>query len=137
VFRAAASFAGAPYKPEFFTRLKLMPYDTSDPRESQLRSPMAYAGSFKCPVRLYSESDGRDSVHLASLGAAALAKRRGLDVEAVEIEGNHVTHVPAAMPQSIVFFRKNPARDITALLKNPVFTLIAVAYQSGWSPLWG
>jgi hypothetical protein len=23
------------------------------------------------------------------------------------------------------------------LLKNPVFTLIAVAYQSGWSPLWG
>jgi len=23
------------------------------------------------------------------------------------------------------------------LLKNPVFTLITVAYQSGWSPLWG
>jgi hypothetical protein len=23
------------------------------------------------------------------------------------------------------------------LLKNPVFTLIAMAYQSGWSPLWG
>ena len=113
-FRAAASFAGASYKPEFFTRLKLMPYDTSDPRESQLRSPMAYAGSFKCPVRLYSESNGRDSVHLAGLRTAALAKRRGLDVEAVEIEGDHVTHLPAAMRQSIVFFQKNSARDITA-----------------------
>jgi putative ABC transport system permease protein len=26
---------------------------------------------------------------------------------------------------------------LRTLLKNPVFTLIAVAYQSGWSPLWG
>jgi formylglycine-generating enzyme required for sulfatase activity len=113
-FRAAASFDGAPYKPEFFTRLKFMPYDTSDPRESRLRSPMAYASSFKCPVRVYIAQKGKDSVHLASLRTAGLAKRRGLDVEAVEIEGDHVTHVPAAMRQSIVFFQKNSARDITA-----------------------
>jgi dienelactone hydrolase len=113
-FRAAASFDGAPYKPEFFTRLKFMPYDTSDPRESRLRSPMAYASSFKCPVRVYIAQKGKDSVHLASLRTAGLAKRRGLDVEAVEIEGDHVTHVPAAMRQSIVLFQKNSARDITA-----------------------
>jgi len=114
-FRAAASFGGAPYKPEFVTQLKFMPYDTSDPRESQLRSPMAYASSFKCPARIYYATGGRDSSdRLMSSRTATLAKRRGVDVEAVEIEGDHFTHVKAAMRQSIVFFQKNSARDITA-----------------------
>jgi hypothetical protein len=37
---------------------------------------------------------------------AALARMRGLDVEAVAIEGDHVTHAPQAMAQSIAFFQR-------------------------------
>jgi formylglycine-generating enzyme required for sulfatase activity len=109
-FRAAASFDGGVYRPSFYTRPKSVPFDSSDPRESQLRSPMAYASSFKCPVRMYNatETKGR----LMSLHTAALAKRRGLDVEAVEIEGNHNTHVPRAMMRSIAFFQSISAQEI-------------------------
>jgi formylglycine-generating enzyme required for sulfatase activity len=43
---------------------------------------------------------------------AALAKGRGLDVEAVEVEGNHGTCVPGAINQSMAFFQKNsPAQQ--------------------------
>ncbi len=37
---------------------------------------------------------------------ASLAKRHGLDVEALEIEGNHGSHVRWSMMQSIAFFQK-------------------------------
>jgi len=43
-----------------------------------------------------------------------LAKRLGLDVEAVAIEGDHGTHMPAAMRQSIAFFQKNSTRELAA-----------------------
>jgi hypothetical protein len=42
----------------------------------------------------------------------ALAKRRGLDVEEVEVEGNHMTHVPRAMMQSIAFFQRISSQEI-------------------------
>jgi formylglycine-generating enzyme required for sulfatase activity/dienelactone hydrolase len=113
-FRAAASFDGGPFsanRPEF------VPFDTSDSREMQLRSPMIYAGSFKCPVRIYSAmgggfGSGRYVLPLAWMRTAELGKRRGLDVEAVEIEGDHTTHVPAAIRQSIRFFQKIYAQEI-------------------------
>jgi formylglycine-generating enzyme required for sulfatase activity len=112
-FRAAASFDGACYRPEFVTRSQNMPYDSSDPRESQLRSPIVYASSFKCPARLYYATESAGIAQVMSRRTAALAKRRGLDVEAVEIEGNHGTHVPRAMAQSIAFFQKVSAQEIT------------------------
>jgi hypothetical protein len=37
---------------------------------------------------------------------AELAKGKGLDVEAVRVTGNHNSHVPAAMKQSVEFFKK-------------------------------
>jgi formylglycine-generating enzyme required for sulfatase activity len=47
-----------------------------------------------------------------SLHTAAMAKRRGLDVEVIEIEGDHGTHVPRAMMQSILFFQTISAQEI-------------------------
>jgi formylglycine-generating enzyme required for sulfatase activity/acetyl esterase/lipase len=110
-YRAAASFDGAPYRPEFVTRDKTVPFDSNDPRETLLRSPIAYASSFKCPARIYYAADSKGS-RFGNLRMAALAKKRGLDVEAVEIEGNHVTHVRPAMMQSIAFFQKISAEEI-------------------------
>jgi formylglycine-generating enzyme required for sulfatase activity len=121
-FRAAASFDGACYRPEFVTRAKSMPYDSSDPRESQLRSPIVYASSFKCPLRLYYATQSAGIAQLMSRRTAALAKRRGLDVEAVEIEGNHATHVPRAMMQSIAFFQRITSQEI-APWKGAIATL--------------
>jgi formylglycine-generating enzyme required for sulfatase activity/dienelactone hydrolase len=105
-FRAAASFSGAPFWPEFAAS-KNLPFDKSDPREIQMRSPIAYAGSFKCPLRMF-YGTGEDSFFgLMSRRAAVLAKKAGLDVEALAIEGDHGSHVGRAMPQSIAFFSKN------------------------------
>jgi formylglycine-generating enzyme required for sulfatase activity len=112
LFRAAASFDGACYRPEFVNRAQSMPYDSNDLRESQLRSPIVYASSFKCPVRLYYATESASIAQVMSLRTAALAKRRGLDVETVEVEGNHGTHVERAIPQSIAFFQKISAREI-------------------------
>jgi len=105
-FRAAASFDGATYRPDFVNHPESLPFDRHDPREIQLRSPIAYAGSFKCPARLYHSTQSLDVARLMSQRTAALARMRGLDVEAVEIEGDHVTHVPQAMAQSIAFFQR-------------------------------
>jgi dienelactone hydrolase/cell division protein FtsB len=107
-FRAAASFDGSPYRPDFVNHPESLPFDRSDPREIQLRSPIAYAGSFKCPVRLYHSS--LNLARLMNQRTAALARMRGLDVAAVAIEGDHVTHVPEAMRQSIAFFLALSAR---------------------------
>jgi formylglycine-generating enzyme required for sulfatase activity/pimeloyl-ACP methyl ester carboxylesterase len=111
-FRAAASFSGAFYWPDFVARVKTLPFDSSDPREVLLRSPLAYAGSFKCPLRAYYGSQEAQFFGLMSQRGAALAKGRGLDVETVEVEGNHGTHVERAIPQSIAFFQKISAQEI-------------------------
>jgi hypothetical protein len=112
-FRAAASFDGACYRPEFLTQPKSMPFDYGDPREVLLRSPMAYAASFKCPLRIYHGTESASFFRLMSLRTAAVAKSRGLDVETVEVEGNHATHVPRAMMQSIAFFERISSQEIT------------------------
>src|SRR5262249_20943848 len=54
------------------------------------------------------------NIHLMSQRTAALARGRGLDVEALEIEGNHGTCVPGAINQSMAFFQKNspPQQDL-------------------------
>jgi dipeptidyl aminopeptidase/acylaminoacyl peptidase len=110
-FKAAASFSGSPDQAAFTkSQPRLVPFDKSDPRELTLRSPLAYATKFKCPVRLY-----YGTLELffdaSSRRTAELAKGKGLDVEAVRVPGNHNSHVPAAMKQSIRFFKKRAAAD--------------------------
>jgi formylglycine-generating enzyme required for sulfatase activity len=110
-FCAAAFFSGAPYWPAF-AKSRDLPFDRSDPREVQLRSPIAYASSFKCPLRLYHGTEEARFFGLMSQRTAALAKRRGLDVEVVEVEGTHGSHVPRSMMQSIAYFQRVSSQDI-------------------------
>jgi dipeptidyl aminopeptidase/acylaminoacyl peptidase len=112
-FKAAASFSGSPDNIQF-TRSNnaQVPFDQSDIRELRMRSPVAYPSSFKCPVRLY-YGTLELPFRASSERTAMLAKQHGLDVEAVSVPGEHFTEVPAAMRQSIDFFKgvlaKRPA----------------------------
>lgn len=110
IFRAAAAFSGAFYRPDFATAGEL-PFDRSDPREIQLRSPILYASSVKCPLRLYYGS--RETWWgLMAQRFAALAKIRGLNVEAAEVEGDHNSHMRWSMIQSILFFQKMASHEL-------------------------
>jgi dienelactone hydrolase len=105
-FRAAASFSASPDQALLVKHAKIdLPFDKTDARELQLRSPLAYAASFKCPVRIYYAT--QDHFVLTSQRTAELAKKRGLDVEAVRIEGDHGSIVPPGIKQSIEFFHKH------------------------------
>lgn len=105
-FRAAASFSGSPDQVHWSRgQLQLIPFDPKDPREFQMRSPLAFPRSFKCPVRLFYGSDEflfkNPSEKMAELATAA-----GLDVQAFEVEGDHISAVEPAMQQAIQFFNK-------------------------------
>lgn len=116
-FRAAASFDGAPYWGPF-TEAHDLPFDKSDPREIRLRSPLAFAGSFKCPLRAYHHVAEGDYLAeffgLMTRRMVVVAKNRGRDVAAVPIDGDHFSHVPAAMRQSIAFFQRVSAAEIAS-----------------------
>ncbi len=103
-FRAAASYSASPDQALLVRHAKIeLPFDKADARELQLRSPLAYAASFKCPVRIYYAT--QDHFVLTSRRTAGLAKEHGLDVEAVRIDGDHGSIVPPAVEQSVAFFR--------------------------------
>ena len=66
---------------------------------------MAFAESFKCPVRMY--FGNQEGLFLASTyKTAELSKKKNLDVEAVEVPGDHMSAVDPAMRQCIEFFEK-------------------------------
>jgi formylglycine-generating enzyme required for sulfatase activity len=115
-FRAAASFDGFPYWAVFADDWAL-PFDKSDPREINLRSPLPYTSSLKCPLRLYYHDAERDLLgdYLTFMNRrmVAMAKNRGLDVDAVAVAGDHMTHVAAAMRQSIGFFQRLSSQEIS------------------------
>jgi dipeptidyl aminopeptidase/acylaminoacyl peptidase len=105
-FRAAASLSGGPDQ-MLHTKGQdaLVVFDKSDPREFRVRSPVAYATSFKSPARLYygSEEGWADGM---TRRTAILAKQAGRDVDAVKVPGDHFSSVPEAMKRSLEFFRK-------------------------------
>jgi dipeptidyl aminopeptidase/acylaminoacyl peptidase len=103
-FRAAASYSASPDQALLVMHAKIeLPFDKADVRELQLRSPLAYGASFKCPVRIYYAT--QDHFVLTSRRTAQLAKEHGLDVEAVRIDGDHGSIVPPAVKQSVAFFQ--------------------------------
>jgi dipeptidyl aminopeptidase/acylaminoacyl peptidase len=107
-FRAAASFSGSPDQVIYCAvgiAPEQIPFDTSDPRELELRSPLAYAASFRCPVRLYF---GTEEPHfrLSTERLAELARAAKLDVQASAIEGDHFSALPAEMEQALIFFEQ-------------------------------
>jgi dipeptidyl aminopeptidase/acylaminoacyl peptidase len=104
--RAAASLDGSP---DQVANLKENPwlgvFDVASVHEVRMRSPVAFATSFVCPTRIYF-GDQSDWAHEGSKRMEFLAKRNGLDVEAVEVPGDHSGMVPGAIEQSIKFFQK-------------------------------
>jgi dienelactone hydrolase len=121
-FRAAASFSGSPdqilFVSEGFPKDKV-PFDQSNPREFQMRSPLAYAASFKCPTRIYYGSQ-ESHFSLTSQRTAEVGSKANLNVAAIETKGNHSTHVPSSIKQSISFFEKNVDTKSAQVLKRRV-----------------
>jgi dipeptidyl aminopeptidase/acylaminoacyl peptidase len=105
-FRAAASFSGSPNQAGFVQgRPQEVPFDSSNMQELLMRSPTAYATSFKCPVRIY-YGDQEFAFAPESELTAIRAKGQGLDVEAHSVPGDHMSAVPEAMRQAIQFFKQ-------------------------------
>lgn len=105
-FRAAASFSGSPDQVSWARgQPGVIPFNPSDQREFQMRSPLAFARSFKCPIRLYY---GSQEFFFASNSQklAQLAKNAGLDIEAVSVPGDHLSMAEPAMQQAIAFFKQ-------------------------------
>jgi dipeptidyl aminopeptidase/acylaminoacyl peptidase len=107
VFKGIASFGGSLDQVALvdgWKKQNIVPFDQSNPKEFELRSPLAYATSLKSPTRLYVGS--QDSFHLAaSHKLAEVAQAKKLDVETLTISGDHFTSVPEATTKSIVFFK--------------------------------
>ncbi|MES1203687.1 MAG: alpha/beta fold hydrolase [Pseudomonadota bacterium] len=103
-FRASASFSGSPDQITFCEAwADIVPFDMRDSVELEMRSPLAYAASFKAPARLFyatREVYGPDMELTASIARAA-----GKDVVAQTVRGDHFTAVPEAMARSIAFFQ--------------------------------
>ena len=105
-FRAAASLSGSPDLESYLRVSRVqIPFDASDMREVRLRSPVAYAASFKCPVRLFC-GDEEFWVQSSTMRTANLAKQGGIDAEAIELPGDHFSSMSEAIRRSIEFFRK-------------------------------
>lgn len=101
-FRGAASFSGTMNQT---INEDLSPFDTSNDLEFEMRSPVSFPGSFKCPARLYY---GSQESFLASAidQTARSAVRHGRDVAAESSPGDHFTSVPANLRKSIAFFNQ-------------------------------
>ncbi|HUJ31356.1 MAG TPA: prolyl oligopeptidase family serine peptidase [Candidatus Acidoferrum sp.] len=112
-FRAAASFSGSPDQALFVKYAPgakdYVPFDSADPRELETRSPLAYAASFKCPVRIYYGSQ-EPYFDLTSKRTAEIAREHNVDAQAVMVEGGHVSEVPRAEAMAIEFFLQARAR---------------------------
>lgn len=118
-FRAAAAFSGSPDQKlllQFGFPKDKIPFNQSDPREFQMRSPLAFAASFKVPTRIY-YGDQEKIFDLTSRRTAEIAQAAKLDVAAVTTPGNHESHVPASIRQSIEFFKKFLNTKAQAILK--------------------
>ena len=70
-----------------------------------MRSPLAYASSFKCPTRLY-YGNLEYALSTGNQETATRAQAAGLDVQAVSVSGDHFTAVEPAIEKTIQFFEQ-------------------------------
>ena len=109
-FKKAVSFSGLP---DMLSNYKYVidpndiPFDTTNTKELKMRSPMAYANSFKCPVRMYFGTEEPWILGSTSQQTAAIAKINGLDVKALVVHGGHMSAVEGEMKLAINFFNEN------------------------------
>ena len=108
-FAGAASISGSPDQALYLKYAKganrNAPFDLGDPREVELRSPLAYAGSIKCPVRLFYGMEEAYYTFTAPL-TAEIARSRGVDAQAVAVEGDHVSNEPKSIKLTLDFFQQ-------------------------------
>jgi dipeptidyl aminopeptidase/acylaminoacyl peptidase len=106
-FRAAASISGltdlASYLRYARGAKENAPFDTSDMIEVELRSPLSYAGSFKCPVRLYYGSEEKYFA-IALPMTAQIARQHGTDAQSIPVKGDHASDLQAAVKLATQFF---------------------------------
>lgn len=104
-FRAVVPISGNPDAYAFFGRYPQdIRFNTRNPREFQMRSPLCYAHSFKSPVKLF---HGTEEAHFDSR-LALLSKRAtaaGVKMEMATVPGSHNSALPGEIEQSIEFFR--------------------------------
>lgn len=104
-FRAAASFGGAMDQRIMLPDRDLIVFDPLDVEEIQMRSPVAFAHSFKCPTRLYY---GHEETWLKPQCETTVARAAGHQVvTAKEVRGDHFTAVPGAINDCVRFFREH------------------------------
>lgn len=105
-FKGCASFSGSPDQVRFVEGQEgLAPFDVNNRMELQMRSPLAFPKSFKCPARLY-WGDEELEFKFSTQRLAKKAQAAGLDVQAVEVPGEHMTAVAPAMRQAVAFFQQ-------------------------------
>jgi dipeptidyl aminopeptidase/acylaminoacyl peptidase len=106
-FRAVASFSGSPDQFAFINSepwSRIAPFDRSNSKELEMRSPLVYATSLKSPTRLFFGT-GEPVFRASTRRLVERAKAAGLDVDYSEIPGDHFGSVPEAIQRSIAFFR--------------------------------
>ncbi|MBB4568364.1 alpha/beta hydrolase family protein [Rhizobium leucaenae] len=104
-FRAATPMSGNPDSFAFFHRYpEDIRFNAKNPREFQMRSPICYAHSFKCPLKVMQASEeGTLQARATLLSKRALAA--GIKMELVTVQGNHNSALPGEIEQSIQFFK--------------------------------
>jgi hypothetical protein len=82
----------------------MAPFDATDEQEVRMRSPVEFAESFKCPMRIYYGTKERFFA-AESNETARIARARSLDVETLAVPGDHFTAVPEEIALAVAFFR--------------------------------
>lgn len=104
LFRGASSFSGNPSAFAFFKRFpEDIRFDTSDPREFEMRSAVCYATSFKCPMLILHGSEETRSKEISAL-TASRARSAGLQVDYAAVLGDHFSALPEETSRSLAFF---------------------------------
>jgi dipeptidyl aminopeptidase/acylaminoacyl peptidase len=104
MFRGATAFSAGANAWRFFSRFpEEVRFDASDPREFEMRSPVCYAPSFKCPVRILYGNEERRIAETNEM-TAIRANDAGLDVKAMEVPGDHFSALAEETKISLAFF---------------------------------
>ncbi|MDW6025668.1 prolyl oligopeptidase family serine peptidase [Mesorhizobium sp. BAC0120] len=104
IFRAAAAFSASPDARAFFRRFpEDIRFDTAEPQEFDMRSPLSFATSFKCPVLMLHGSEEKKTDAALRL-IADRAEAAGLKAKRGIIEGSHSSAIPGETAESLRFF---------------------------------
>ena len=82
----------------------MVPHTLTNPKEVEVRNPMAFAHSIRCPLYVFIEPRHPDATD--SQNFVEMAKRAGKDCQFYLIPGDHFTMVRPSIAKSIEHFRK-------------------------------